>query len=279
MGGIYARVAGEAEDIATAISEHYQPRKAEDNIPASLLGRILALADKTDTISSCFAIGLSTTDVDDAFELSCEARGVLRILIEGDMPLPLSQLVAHALRTLTVELSLSREQVQSTLLTYFQQCFAEYLTVQQIPKSMQCAVLDSYADVPADGWRVAQLQMREVASPRFSDMIRVVTRLANVTRHFVEEEMQPALFGEHAEVVLYQQYQQIAPQVEKLVRAHSFEELAELLATLTPYVDHFLTDILIMADDLALRQTRISLARRILTLYNYLGNLTALAEK
>jgi glycyl-tRNA synthetase beta chain len=92
MGGLYAREQGEPEEVWRAIYEHYKPESMEDAIPATLTGRLLSLADKLDTLQGCFKVGLAPTGSKDPFALRRAAQGVVKILVEGRLSLPLSKL-------------------------------------------------------------------------------------------------------------------------------------------------------------------------------------------
>ena len=94
MGGYYAAAAGEAADVAEALSQHYRPQGPSDEIPASLYGRIVALADKIDTLTGFFGIGTKPTGSRDPFALRRAALGILRIIDEGDLDLSLDGLLA-----------------------------------------------------------------------------------------------------------------------------------------------------------------------------------------
>jgi glycyl-tRNA synthetase beta chain len=94
VGGLYARAQGEPEAVARAIYDHYKPLSMEDSIPASEEGRIVALADKLDTLRSCFAIGMIPTGSKDPFALRRAAQGVIKILVEGGMATPFAALSA-----------------------------------------------------------------------------------------------------------------------------------------------------------------------------------------
>jgi len=129
---------------------------------------------------------------DDPYALYGEARGVVRILVEGDLPLALSQLLAHALRLLTLELAQPREQVLAALDAFLRARLEEYIVDHRLPAPIREAVLDRYADQPANAWRVAQVLTARWTSPELADMARAATRLANITRHGVDEEFTPA---------------------------------------------------------------------------------------
>ncbi|HEX2949330.1 MAG TPA: glycine--tRNA ligase subunit beta, partial [Armatimonadota bacterium] len=132
MGKIYAQISGEPSSVVTAIDEQYQPRSAADSIPASPLGRVVALADKLDTVVACFAIGITPKDGEDPYDLREKADGVVRILAEGHLPLSLSQLIARALRQITVETSQPREEIQGMLERFFRKRLARDFTSRGI---------------------------------------------------------------------------------------------------------------------------------------------------
>ncbi|WP_411829742.1 glycine--tRNA ligase subunit beta, partial [Paenibacillus favisporus] len=92
MGEDYARKAGEREDVAKAVFEHYQPRSASDDVPSSLVGSIVSIADKIDTIVGCFSIGIIPTGSQDPYALRRQSQGIVQILLAKQMPLTLSQL-------------------------------------------------------------------------------------------------------------------------------------------------------------------------------------------
>ena len=96
MGGYYATAAGEATDVADALTQHYRPQGPSDEIPASLYGQIVALADKIDTLTGFFSIGAKPTGSRDPFALRRAALGVLRIIDEGNLDLSIDALLADA---------------------------------------------------------------------------------------------------------------------------------------------------------------------------------------
>src|SRR5205085_2857735 len=93
VGGLYAKAQGEPEAVSRAIYEHYQPLSMEDSIPETNEGRIVALADKLDTLRSCFSIGMMPTGSKDPFALRRAAQGVVKILTEAKLDYQLDQLV------------------------------------------------------------------------------------------------------------------------------------------------------------------------------------------
>src|SRR5690606_12693923 len=97
MGGRYARHFGEEEEVATAIEEHYLPRHAGDRLPQSVVGALLSIADKIDTIVGCFGVGLLPTGSTDPYALRRQALGIIRIMLSHELSITLRELVDMAL--------------------------------------------------------------------------------------------------------------------------------------------------------------------------------------
>src|SRR5439155_20900519 len=103
VGGLYAKAQGEPEAVSRAIYEHYKPLSMEDSIPSTHHGWILALADKLDTLRECFRVGLAPTGSKDPFALRRAAQGVVRIMIEAQLPNLLSDLATGELRAFLLD--------------------------------------------------------------------------------------------------------------------------------------------------------------------------------
>lgn len=276
MGRIYARLSGESEAVARAIGEQYLPRAAGDPLPGSPLGRIVALADKLDTIVACFAVGLVPTGSEDPYALRRDAYGVVRILTDADYRLPLSWLLAQALGNLHFAETQPVEETQAALESFFRQRVETLLIAEGIPLPTARAVMAVSADLPADALTRARVLLEHADDSLLAEVVRVGTRLANITKHFSEEAWHLDLLTEPAERDLLARYQETAPEAERLAAHGEFEVLFRLLATLTPAVDRFFAEVLVMADDPDLRQARLTLVWRLAKLFRLLADLTVM---
>lgn len=276
MGGVYARLSGEPEVVSTAIGAQYQPRTAGAAIPATTIGQVLALADKLDTVVACFAIGLAPTSSEDPYALRREAFGILRILVEAGYPLQLSQLITRALRLIDIELAQPRDVLQQALAAFFRQRLETVLAGNGIATPVSRAVLDTHADTPARASRLADFLTAHLDTPTLHEVTRVATRLANITKHYPGDHLRDELLTEPAERALYQRYTEITPQIETLTQQGDYTALLALLGSLVPEVDHFFSDILVMAEDTDLRQARLALTWHVAMLFRHLGNLSLL---
>jgi glycyl-tRNA synthetase beta chain len=275
LGGIFARRTGEPDAVATAIAEHYQPGHDRDPIPASAVGRLVALADKLDTVTGCFAVGLLPAEGDDPYTLRGNALGVVRILAGANLRLPLGQLVDDALATLPAPPIIPPAEVRAALVPFFRATLERALAIEEIAPAVCQAVLDISADMPADALHRARVITRQLSDPGFAAVVRAATRLAHLAASATDIEPDAALLVEPAELDLHAKYRELAPRADFFASRGEFDELPALLAGLTPAVERFFAEVQVMADDPALRSTRLALARRLSALYRLLGDLSA----
>ena len=276
LGGIYARLSGEPDPVATAIGEQYQPRAAGDAVPASALGRVLALADKLDTVVADFSIGLIPTGSEDPLGLRREAQGVARILIEGDYRLSLSQLIERALRLLPGETLQPRETIQQSLSTFFRQRLDTVLAAAGCTPQVIKVALSAAADIPAEAAEMARFLQQHLADPTFLTVARLAGRLMNITKDFAGGGLDAELLTEPAELALLERYQAAFPEANRLGTEGNYQDLLDVLAPLAPAIDHFFGEILVMAEDPALRLARLSLIWHLANLFRPLGDLSLL---
>jgi len=236
VGGLYARVQGEPEPVWQAIYDHYKPESMEDSIPRSPTGRLLALADKLDTLRGCFQIGLIPTGSRDPFALRRAAQGVVRILAEGKFDIPLFNLVG------------ANEQ----LLSFFEERVKFYF------KDIRGFRYDEVNAAMAAGWsnlvdleaRLARIQALRT-TPDFEPLAASFKRIRNIleqAKFMGSGAIDTALLEPGPEQDLYQEYQRIAGQ-----------PIESVISRLRPKVDLFFDKILVNAPDARIRQNRLTL--------------------
>lgn len=278
MGRVYAQSAGEPAVVATAIGESYQPVGAHEPLPATELGRVVALADKTDTVVACFAVGLIPTGSEDPYALRREAMGLVRILAEGRLRVALSQLLAGALALLPGDSAQPAEETLAALTSFCRQRLETVLAACALPSGVARAVLAVSADMPADALRRGQVIMERFGNPAFAAVIRTATRLTNISRNVPELPVATTVLTAPIEREIIARCQEITPRAEFFAARAEFEELPALLEDLTPLVERFFAEVLVMADDPELRQARLALVRRLAALYRLLGDLSQVED-
>jgi glycyl-tRNA synthetase beta chain len=271
MGRYYATADGEAGEVAAAIEEQYLPRYAGDRLPQTATGRVLALADKLDTIAGSFLIGQRPTGNRDPFGLRRAALGVVRILIECELDLELPWLVEQAVATQPLEGpdELPGEIEEFLLDRLRGYCLDGAGSVVARHDSFE-AVL---ARRPAS---LVEFHQRLVAVLEFVQLDAATAlaaankRIANILRQGESDtlgQVDSSRLREEPERVLHEQVQALAIRVQPLVEARRYREALVALATLRDSVDRFFDEVLVMDPDPELRSNRLALLHAVRELF------------
>ncbi len=277
MGRYYALNDGHAPDIALAIEEHYKPRFAGDSIPANDVGVALALADKVETLVGLFGIGQLPTGDKDPFALRRHALGVVRILTERRMATKLMALFSYATKVFGDKLSVNPAE---SLVTFTLERFAGVLKEQQHFSQNQIdAVYASGADCLIDiNERLAALvyfsQMPEAAS-----LAAANKRIGNILRQakFVGETYSVKSLHQSAEIKLVAAMAQVLPEATHQYEQKEYRKSLQSLAALRQPVDDFFDQVMVNADDPAVRANRLGLLATLHRAMNQVADLSKLA--
>lgn len=275
MGTYYARHDGEPEDVALALAEQYRPRFAGDALPATPTGTVLALADKLETLAGLFSIGQAPSGDKDPFALRRHALGVLRLLIEKQLALPLPDLLARALSAFD-----GGAAAVPALHAFCNDRLVGLLREAGHPPAIVAAVTDALpgalADLPArvaavtEFSRLPQAQALAAANKRIGNILRKADAIA-------EGDPDPALYREPAERALSQALESTEARVDAALAASRYTEAMTEMASLREPVDRFFDDVMVMADDTALRHNRQRLLARLHALMNRVADISRLA--
>ncbi|NLG87054.1 MAG: glycine--tRNA ligase subunit beta, partial [Firmicutes bacterium] len=265
MGREYALLSGEHASVAQAIAEQYLPRFAGDELPATLSGALLALSDKMDTIVGSFGAGLIPTGSEDPYGLRRLATGCINIILDQELDLSLSQLAAYAASLYEKQklLPQSAAQVAAEVQDFLTQRLRIVLEDRGFRYDVVDAVLAVLPEYPSQAYRRAEVISRLRKEPFFADMLQALIRVGNLARQAEDNEPQPELFTEAAEWELYQHYLELKDSILLLVKQERGQEALEQLSTLAPPVDRFFTDVLVMAEDPAVRSNRLALLKAV----------------
>ncbi len=281
MGGYYARHDGEAEDVARAIEEHYRPRFAGDALPATAVGTCVALADKLETLVGLFGIGERPTGDRDPFALRRQALGVLRMLMEKPLALPLPRLLAitagvfegpafgdpdgelarfllDRLRGLLQEQGYSANEVESVV-------SLAPARIDRVPAMM--AAVRAFMQLPEAASLAA-------ANKRIGNLLR---KSAGGTDGTPPALLDPGLLQAGAEQELADAYHRLAPRTGELHQAADYTGLLRALAPLKEPVDRYFEQVMVMAEDPALRANRLALLARLRVMMNQVADISLLA--
>jgi len=264
MGGLYARAQGEPEEVWRAIYEHYKPASMEDSIPATPAGRLVALADKLDTLQGCFRVGLVPSGSRDPFALRRAAQGVVKILVEGKLVLPLGRLIGRD--AALAEFFLDR------LRYYFKDvrgfCYDEV-------NAVLAAGWDDLTDVES---RLAAIQAVR-PTENFEPLAASFKRIKNILRQAeiqvgqaVPPAIDAALLEPGPEADLFSAFARLRSRVKRFRKKKEYQAALEAIASLRPRVDLFFDKVLVNAPDSQIRQNRLTL------LHNLLKESSAIAD-
>lgn len=265
MGEDYARKAGEREAVAKAINEHYSPRNAGDTPPASLVGAIVGIADKIDTIVGCFSIGIVPTGSQDPYALRRQAAGVVSTLLAHELELPLPELFQLAL-SVHEERGLKREayEILRDLNEFFALRVKNVLTEQSIRYDVVDAVLGAGCDdVRRTILRARALQAATgdaAGKEAFRPAVEAFNRVGNLAAKADDSRLIDAnLFADPAEGALYEAWQTAHGRFVKSTIEGKLDAALEALASLAEPVGAFFEAVMVMAEDEAVRRNRLSL--------------------
>ncbi|MFL9952236.1 glycine--tRNA ligase subunit beta [Paraburkholderia nemoris] len=278
MGTYYARHDGEPEEVALACSEHYQPRFSGDALPATATGTVVALADKLETLVGIWGIGLQPTGEKDPFALRRHALGVLRILVEKQLPVDLIEL----LRTAYAQFAAVPGVADSTQAIYeFSMDRLRGLLRERGYAPGEIDAVLALNPTRLDDI-VARLDaVREFAAlPEAASLAAANKRISNILKKSegsVTGGVQVALLTEAAEKALYAQLEQVAPRVQTQLAARDYTGALTALAALREPVDTFFNDVMVNAEDPALRANRLALLGALHQQMNCVADISRLA--
>lgn len=277
MGTYYARHDGEAEDVALACSEHYQPRFAGDTLPGTATGTVVALADKLETLVGIWGIGLAPTGEKDPFALRRHALGILRMLIEKPLALGIAEVLEAAATSFEGIAAVKPDLAAITDFLYDR--LRGYLKDKGYSTNEVEAVVSQRPQRLDD--IVARLEaVRAFAAlPQAEALAAANKRITNILKKtdIAIGSVQPQLLKEDAERALHQAVATSEPHVHDAFARGDFTTALKTLAGLREAVDSFFDGVMVMADDTALRDNRLALLGELHGLMNRVADISKLA--
>ena len=278
MGRYYALHDGLDNDIADAIEDHYKPRFAGDSLPRGKVGTVVALADKLETLVGMFGIGQIPTGDRDPFALRRHALGVIRMLSEGNLNLPLNELLTAAASVFAAIDGF--KPAESALADFIYDRLAGSLREQGYTAQEVDAVVSQrpqrLGDIPK---RLAAVRAFS-ALPEAAALAAANKRVGNILKKVedsVDAWVDTALLREAAEVALHAALVDVVPQADAAFVTGDYSESLQALAALRAPVDSFFDDVMVNADDPALRANRLGLLAMLHAAMNQVADLSKLS--
>ena len=279
MGGYYAAHSGEAPEVSLAIKEHYRPNFSGDAPPESELGAVIAVADKLDTILGCIGVGLIPSGSEDPYALRRNALGIIQIFLHRGWQVSLDSLVGDGLRSMGSKLKLEPEVIKKHVLDLFSQRYKSHLNTEGFPHdAIDCVLstgLDSIVDIKAKVAAFSDLKKQ----PYFEPLAIAFRRVVSILKEGSEGEVDPGLLNEPAEKKLFEAYLEVRDPVLRHIQNKEFDQALEKIAEIKPAVDGFFDEVMVMVEDVSLRNNRLYLLHQIAGLFSGLADFSRIILK
>jgi len=266
MGREYAKLEGYPDAVCAAIYEHYLPLRSGGELPSSRVGAVLGIADRMDTISGCFAVGLEPTGSADPFALRRHALAVIRIMEAMGWDLSLTELTEKALSLLSEEVRFDSTQVFSNIVSFVRDRYKHMMLRADYAPDLIDAVLSAEFDrIKTVRPRMDQLKRFAQESEEFPRLCQTFKRVTNILKKVdMTFQSDPNLFREPCETALWGHVASIKDQVHLFLKQEAYLEALRLMATLRQPVDAFFDGVEVLTrQNEALRQNRVGLLQQI----------------
>ena len=279
MGSYYARHDGESDTVADAITEQYMPRFAGDALPSGITGSVLAIAEKIDTMCGLFAIGQPPTGSKDPFALRRAALGVLRILVEKSLDLDLLACVRRSLAIYAEQGVAVPGTAAQQVFDFMLERFRAWYQAEGVSAEVFQSVMELKPVRPLDFARRVNAVNKFSQLADSASLAAANKRVSNILQkqqHSVAAQFDQQLLTESAEKALADTINRLSADVTPLFDAGQYAEGLEKLASLKPEVDRFFEDVLVMADDPAIRDNRLALLNQLRALFLRVADISCL---
>lgn len=279
MGKRYAQVGGEAEEVAIALDEQYMPRGATDDTPETTTGQILAIADKLDTLVGIFAIGQKPTGEKDPYALRRASLGILRTIIERRLDLDLQALIDASARLFADRVD--AESCKHEVFEFILERLRAYYIDRGVPVDVFDAVSALKPSRPLDFDKRIKAVTAFRSLPEARSLSAANKRVGNILKKAEQGDsimVNAGLFEVQEEETLYNELETLKRKTEPLFDAGDYETALCDLSILRKPVDDFFDNVMVMTDNLSVRNNRIALLNKMSALFMRAADLSRLHQ-
>lgn len=277
MGRAYALNDGESTDVALAIQEHYYPKRAGAELPSSALGAVVGLADRFDTLSGCFGIGQVPTGTTDPFGLRRTSLAILHILEHFGWTLSLQDVVHKALSLYGDRVNGSSETVDQVV-AFMRGRFVN----DQLGAGVDGEAVEAVTSVQFDDVNDSLKKIHALAAIRGEDAFAVLAasfkRIRNIIKNNTATDVDEFLLAEKAEIELATVFVRLDTEVKPMLEAQDYDKALGAMLALKAPVDAFFNEVMVMADDAAIRSNRLNLLTAISVLFLRVGDISKMQQ-
>jgi glycyl-tRNA synthetase beta chain len=267
VGKEYALLEGESPEVAEAIYEHYLPTSGKGEVPDTVAGSIVSIADKVDNIVGCFAIGLIPTGTADPHALRRQALGIIGIIQKHEFHLDLNTLVEQSLALFDIELHRGAQETASEVLDFVRARFHHRLTSCGYSHDVVEAVTTTHFGDLVDVLERIEALKGIKSHPDFEPLVITFKRVSNIITKATHDQADPGLCEEEAEKELYDACEKTRSTVDELMGSRDYAGTLTHLVTLKPTVDRFFDEVLVMCENEEVRSNRLALLKGVAALF------------
>ncbi len=276
IGGLYARKEGYPASVWKAVYEHYQPVSMDDQVPSSMTGAILSIADKLDAIIGVIGTGYKVSGSKDPFGLRRNAQGICKVIIEKKINLSLTRLIDKSIKVYGDYLKTENKEIKSYCLDFFYSRL-EYIYDKEgfSYDLIKAALAPGVEDIYFTYLRVQALKALK-ESAYYEPMILIAKRVNNIIKDQPECKINSGLFMEKEERDLFTTYQIIHDNIRPLIDKGDFIRAQRIIFRINTSINNFFDKVLVMDENLRFRKNRIGLLQKISKLFNLIADYSLL---
>jgi len=275
MGRVYALNAGENKNVAAAIEEHYKPAYSGGELPESLTGSIVGIADKIDSICGCFCVNLLPTGTSDPYALRRQGIGIIQIMIENNFSFSLQKVIDHSLSFFQDKSTRPLQETSGKIVSFLTSRMANILLEEGFSKDTIAAIVSVSSDIVPDVFKRARALEDLKKEPDFEPIATAFKRVVNIIKKSAGlaansglGDVDQSLFQDECEKSLYNAFNQSAGRINDYINTGNYDQALHEIALMRTPVDAFFDEVLVMADDMKIRGNRLALLGKIAELFN-----------
>jgi glycyl-tRNA synthetase beta chain len=280
VGGEYALRDGEAPEVAAALREHYQPTQAGGPLPEGVVGALVGLADRLDTLCGFLGVGMAPSGAADPYGLRRAAIGAIRLVTENGYHISLHEVLGKALVLLSDKLTAPLDVVRDQVGEFIAERLLRLLMDQGVGADVARAVIEAGCDDLTAAVARAQALAAVKDTPDFAPLAAGMKRVMNILRKEADQvptgQPDPALMSDAAERELFEQFSSLEAEAAQRFAAGDFREFLVGLSGLKEAVDNFFDQVMVMVEDENLRRNRLALLNKIASLFGKMAQFTHL---
>ncbi|MCK5509354.1 MAG: glycine--tRNA ligase subunit beta [Desulfobacterales bacterium] len=280
MGRIYALNAGEPDNVAYAIEEHYLPRYSGGPLPETITGSILGIADKIDSICGCFVAGLIPTGASDPYALRRQGIGIIQIMLNKNFSFSIVEMIEKSMKLFSQKSDQEFKKNVENVYSFLKNRIAHLLAEEGFSKDIISAVISVTADHVPNIWNKVRALEKLKTKPDFEPLSVAFKRVVNIIKKDEQpkrKEVDENLFQDKCETALFEAYKEVKNKIFNDLDKGLFDQALYDIASLRNVVDDFFDGVMVMAEDNDIRENRLVLLVNIADMFGMFADFSKIS--